>query len=588
MTLSPGTVLQQRYSIIRIIGSGGFGAVYEARDQRLGHRVALKQLRLAGTQVEQAFEREARILARLKHPALPKVSDHFMNANDYFLVMEYIEGDDFKALLEQRHAPFPLSQVLKWADQLLDGLEYLHSRQPPVIHRDIKPGNIKLEPEGKIYLLDFGIAKGGKINTYQAISEASIYAFSPYYASMEQIEAKGTDARSDLYSLGVTLHHLLTGVVPPQTVSRVNAKAMNRADPLRPVNELNPQVPASVARVLSQATEFDPNLRPKSARAMRDALKRAASRQTQAPPPPLPTSAIPTQIDNAPATFPDLATLPKWGIIVGVFLLLLVGAVGGRILFGGSSDTAAEGSKATEVAVISTEAPPTATEIPETETLPATEIATAEPPSAGTTLSLPVLEGTPVPEALSPISPANAAQVAPIARWGKGSISQVAYSPDGKWLAVGTSSAIYLYDAQSQEQIRIIEVNSPVRSVAISPDGTTLASGSTDDIVRLWRVSDGTLLNNLAGHTDDVISVSISPDGTMLASGSTDDTVRLWRVSDGSLINSLAGHRREVHSVALSPDGTTLASASEDGTVRLWRVSDGHLVNSLVGHTGSV
>ena len=177
MILQNNTRLQNRYLIVRLLGQGGFGAVYEARDERLGHRVALKQLTLGGPQVLKAFEREARILARLKHGALPKVSDYFVHLNDYFLVMEYIEGDDFEALLARRRAPFALSEVLCWADELLDALEYLHTQQPPVIHRDIKPGNIKLSPQGKVYLLDFGISKGGQAYTYQAASRGSIYAF---------------------------------------------------------------------------------------------------------------------------------------------------------------------------------------------------------------------------------------------------------------------------------------------------------------------------------------------------------------------------------------------------------------------------
>ncbi|MGB0389711.1 MAG: serine/threonine protein kinase, partial [Ardenticatenaceae bacterium] len=147
MILPNNTNLQNRYLIVGLLGQGGFGAVYEARHLGLGHRVALKQLTLADPRAEKAFEREARILARLRHAALPRVSDYFVYSNHYFLVMEYVEGHDFEALLAGRTDPFPVEQVLGWADQLLDGLEYLHNQQRPVIHRDIKPGNIiKLTP----------------------------------------------------------------------------------------------------------------------------------------------------------------------------------------------------------------------------------------------------------------------------------------------------------------------------------------------------------------------------------------------------------------------------------------------------------
>jgi len=340
MILPNNTNLQNRYLIVRLLGQGGFGAVYEARHLGLGHRVALKQLTLAGPQVLKAFEREARILARLKHPALPKVTDYFVDSNAYFLVMEYIEGDDFEALLKQRTSPFPVSDVLEWADQLLDALDYLHRQQPPVIHRDIKPANIKLSKvggdqggAGQIYLLDFGISKGGQTHTYQTMSGRSIHAFSQHYASMEQIEGKGTDARSDLYSLAVTLHHLLTKQKPPQTVSRANAKAMNRADPLPPMNELNPQVPVKVAQVLTSALNFDPNLRPQSARAMRQMLKDAIAAPQPPPRPPI----------YEPPTKPPTSLPLPWLVGVGI-LLLLVGLLGGRVLFGGASDASTTAS----------------------------------------------------------------------------------------------------------------------------------------------------------------------------------------------------------------------------------------------------
>ena len=408
MILTKNTRLQNRYLIVRLLGQGGFGAVYEARDERLGHRVALKQLTLTGPQVMKAFEHEARILARLDHPTLPKVTDFFADFNSYFLVMQYIEGDDFNALLAWQRGPFPVEQVLEWADQLLDGLDYLHRQQPPVIHRDIKPANIKLSPQGQIYLLDFGISKGGQAYTYQAMSGTSIYAFSLHYASMEQIEGKGTDARSDLYSLAVMLHHLLTKQAPPQTVSRLSANAMNRADPLPPVNQLNPQVPVGVAQVLAQALNFDPDLRPQSAAEMRQMLKEAMP----APQPP------PTRLIYQPA--PQPSTPFSWPLAVGVgIILLLLGLVGGWVLFAPASEreatadntpvataTLAEEVPATEIAVVTepTDTPlPTQTPLPTYTALPTYTV----PP----TEALPT--NTPPPPATPTLGP-GATAIAPI------------------------------------------------------------------------------------------------------------------------------------------------------------------------------
>ncbi|MGB0389620.1 MAG: serine/threonine protein kinase, partial [Ardenticatenaceae bacterium] len=146
--LPPRTLLQNRYSIVRQIGQGAMGAVYEAKDERLGHRVALKQRIVNGPEVEQAFKREARILATLRHWALPAVSDYFIEGSHQFLVMQYIPGDDLHTLLQRQRRPFPVTEVLEWADQLLGALEFLHSQSPPIIHRDIKPENIKLSVRG--------------------------------------------------------------------------------------------------------------------------------------------------------------------------------------------------------------------------------------------------------------------------------------------------------------------------------------------------------------------------------------------------------------------------------------------------------
>ncbi|HEX6186237.1 MAG TPA: serine/threonine-protein kinase [Pyrinomonadaceae bacterium] len=274
--ISPGTVLQNRYVVERQIGEGGMGAVYVATDRRFGSTVALKETFFDDPSLRRAFEREARLLNRLRHHALPRVSDHFEESEGQFLVMEYIPGEDLSQMLKaQGGAGFPAARVLAWADQLLDALEYLHTQEPAVIHRDIKPQNLKLTARDQVVLLDFGLAKGTPLQT-RVTNTASLFGYSFNYAPIEQMQGAGTDPRSDLYSLGATLYHLLTGATPPDALTRATAVLNGDPDPLRPASETGAHVPASLAEALSRAMALSASRRFASAEEMRRALSESA------------------------------------------------------------------------------------------------------------------------------------------------------------------------------------------------------------------------------------------------------------------------------------------------------------------------
>lgn len=271
--LTPETILQGRYRIVRQLGQGGMGAVYEAVDQRLDTTVALKETLFADERLRKQFEREARLLARLHHPALPRVSDHFAEGDGQFLVMQFIPGDDLAEMMTRKRGPFPADQVLTWADQLLDALDYLHTQDPQIVHRDIKPQNLKLTARGQIILLDFGLAKGqtgGDVS--RATTAASIFGYTPNYAPLEQIQGLGTDSRSDLYSLGATLYHLMTGVKPPDALTRAAALVNGQEEPLPPASVANPAIPHDVDAVLARAMAQNRDQRYPSATEMRNAL----------------------------------------------------------------------------------------------------------------------------------------------------------------------------------------------------------------------------------------------------------------------------------------------------------------------------
>src|SRR5262245_23304831 len=275
--LSADTVLQARYRIVRQLGQGGMGAVYEAVDERLDTIVALKETLFTEEKLRKQFEREARLLARLHHQALPRVSDHFSEGEGQFLVMQYIAGNDLHEMLTERNAPFPEDEVMRWSDQLCDALDYLHTQDPQIIHRDIKPQNLKLTARGQVVLLDFGLAKGSAGQLTAVTTSASIFGYTPNYAPLEQVQGLGTDARSDIYSLAATLYHLLTNVKPPDALSRAGAIVNGLNDPLAPADEVAPQVSPAVAHVLEVAMSQKRDDRYESAQLMREALNSAAT-----------------------------------------------------------------------------------------------------------------------------------------------------------------------------------------------------------------------------------------------------------------------------------------------------------------------
>ena len=283
------------------------GAVYEAVDQRLDTTVALKETLFADERLRKQFEREARLLARLHHPALPRVSDHFSEGDGQFLVMQFIPGDDLSEMMTRKQGPFPTDQLLTWADQLLDALDYLHTQEPQIIHRDIKPQNLKLTSRGQIILLDFGLAKGQAGEISRVTTAASIFGYTPNYAPLEQIQGLGTDSRSDLYSLGATLYHLMTGVKPPDALTRAAAMVNGQPDPLVMASEVNASLGKEVDQVLAKSMAQNREQRYASAVDMRKALQgtdqastvvnRGEAQTVLFPRAATPTVAIPTQTE---------------------------------------------------------------------------------------------------------------------------------------------------------------------------------------------------------------------------------------------------------------------------------------------------
>ena len=250
MTLERDTLLHNRYKIVEILGQGGMGSVYRAIDQTLGVEVAVKENLFTTEEYARQFRLEAVILANLRHPNLPRVSDHFLMGDEgQYLVMDFIEGEDLRQRME-RVGMLDEDEIIVIGAAMCDALGFLHSRKPSILHRDIKPGNVKITPDGHIYLVDFGLAK--VVQGSQATTTGA-RAMTPGYSPPEQYGTARTDPRTDIYSLGATLYAALTGIIPEDGLSR----AMDNAQ-LTPLRKRNPKVSRRLAAAIEKAMSVDP------------------------------------------------------------------------------------------------------------------------------------------------------------------------------------------------------------------------------------------------------------------------------------------------------------------------------------------
>ncbi len=271
MTLEVGSLLNNRYRIEQIISQGGMGAVYKAVDESLAISVAVKENLITTDQSTRQFRREATILATLRHPNLPRVTDHFINPNiGQYLVMDYVDGEDLRERMG-KVGFINEDDVIIIGTAICDALDFLHSRKPPIIHRDIKPGNIKITPTGEIYLVDFGLAKIDK--TGQETTTGA-QALTPGYASPEQY-GKGTESRSDIYSLGATLYAALTGKIPEDGLTRAAGSTI-----LTPILKHNPAISQALASAIERAMAVFPADRYPNALAFKQALIESGSGAT--------------------------------------------------------------------------------------------------------------------------------------------------------------------------------------------------------------------------------------------------------------------------------------------------------------------
>jgi serine/threonine protein kinase len=371
MSLKNGSQLRDRYRIIERLAQSGMGTVYKAHDEVLNVDVALKENQYTTEGHSRQFRQEATILARLRHPNLPRVIDHFVvEGQGEYLVMDFIEGQDLDQRLTELAGPLPEEQVVEIGAVVCDALDYLHSCTPPVIHRDIKPGNLKITPEGQVMLVDFGLAKFFEQGEMTAVGAKGI---TPGFSPVEQY-GEGTDARSDIYALGATLYALLTGKTPPESLDR----AIGR-DALKPIVDLNPAVSPALAEVVEMAMAVRAENRYPTADVFKAALlaahplpgdtsERSITGST------LPRTKTQTRTNTPPAPRKKRSV---WAWLIPVLVLVLGGGAVAVILLGGRGPAASPTPTATSAVAVAEDDPtasPTVAPLPtETESVVAVE-----------------------------------------------------------------------------------------------------------------------------------------------------------------------------------------------------------------------
>lgn len=529
-------LLYQRYHLLHRLGEGGFGAVYQAEDTQLGGRlVAIKEMRpqsglsaQENAEATEAFKKEALLLAELMHPNLPRIYDHFSESRNWYLVMDYIEGETLEALLGRTPGGYlPLVEALAIGLQLCDVLEYLHTRQPPIIFRDLKPLNIMHTSSGHLYLIDFGIArlfKPGQMKDTIAFG-------SPGYAAPEQYGKTQTTPRSDIYSLGATLHQMLTGIDPSLNPFRFASLRLpgGRA------------TPRALAELVEAMLEMDERRRPANMQVVKKELQTIATSVASgsfiAIKTPRPAMSVPAlSPDPMPpsTTYGELRCTHQAGKLKGPQGQSLVRSLSWS---------------------------------PDSKWLI----------SAGDGNSVEIW---------------NAADSKQISEYHKhtGRIRMALWSPDGKYIASASEDrTVQVWEATSGQVVRTYQGHTHiVTGLAWSPDSRCIASSSVDKSVQVWDVQSGYTYVNYTRHPDVVYRVAWSPNGRYLASGGYDSVVRVWEAMSGRHLFTYRGHSALIFALGWSPDGKLLASGSHDTTVQVWSPFDAQFATIYHAHTGQV
>jgi len=607
-----GTLLLGRYQILATLGTGGFSRVYQAQDTHTGQAVAIKQINLHGLTPEETidathtFNREKALLASINHSQVPRLFAHFQDREHWYLVLEYLDGPTLETYLETRQGqgkPILFAEALSMILQVCRVLEYLHSRQPAIIFRDLKPGNIIRHSGDKLSLIDFGIARHyqrGRVRDTQLLG-------SPGYAAPEQYGRAQTSPQSDIYSLGVLFYALLSGEDPSQR------------DPDLTMLRLQYQPGgAQVLVLLEQMLASDPGARPRSVREVRSELEGLQQFQSNLQDrgriwiPPTPQTYVTTsggqQYMQSHISVPTQRRMGRRRVLIGGLGILAAVSGGGYLLWQNQPRSPQllnpyyvyRGHKNSVTGISWSPDGQSVASLALDDTLQIWRVSSQNDrivlwgsETEGGVCWSPGGARIAFSSQISDVTVCNATNGIDIFNYSghHAAVAAVAYDPSGANVASASDdTTVQVWDSQSG----IISTNyanhtGAVNALSWSPDGSQIASASDDGTVRVWDVTTGSTLVTFSGHSGSVRAVAWSPDGLSVASGSTGTEIKIWNPTNGSELLTYLGHRSSINAVTWSPDSSQLASASDDMTVQILNASgNGALSSTYAGHSAAV
>ena len=553
-----------RYQALELIGQGGFGRTFLAIDQAANPKenepafCVIKQLlpRAIGLESAQAanlFRRETELLRELgQHPQIPQLLDHIESEESLYLIQEYIAGRNLEVILT-KEKPFSEAQIWELLVDILPILEFVHDRQ--VIHRDIKPENIVRPASGKLVLVDFGASK---YTTETVLARTGTVIGSAGYVAPEQAMGKALFA-SDLYSLGVTCLHLLTGLHPFDLYSVSQDAWVWR-------QYLPQSISSRLRQVLDKLVQRAVNQRYQTAAAvLQDSRPANGTVQPRSPT----QSAKPNMIWRCTQTLSG-----HTGEVTALSL-----SPSGRILASGSSDRTLKLWRLETGELLHTFAGRSLW-------------STAGHQDRITALAF-GFDGRVLISAsqdgeikLWDLSTRQLISTVPSHGW---DILSIALTPDGDRLVSGSGDGIIqLWDAETDELLANLKQHQDqVSALAIDRTGQLLVSGSYDRTICLWDLESDRLIKILKGHVDRVSALAFTPDGSILISGSWDKTLKIWDCKLGEQLRVISAHRDRINSLAMHPSGKFFASGSEDSRIKLWNLQTGNRLDEF-GHSWGV